>query len=60
MILQERERVIVVDAHKNVTICPQCGNQVLPEDIRCSRCNMLLLLPCGGNCSRCKRKECKK
>ncbi|MBP1765811.1 MAG: hypothetical protein H6Q65_2869 [Firmicutes bacterium] len=44
----------------NAIICPQCANQVSSGNIRCPRCNQLLLTSCEGNCSRCqKRQGCK-
>lgn len=39
-------------------VCPQCGHDVSQtEELRCPRCNQLLLVPCDGNCSRCKRDD---
>ncbi|MCX7781228.1 MAG: hypothetical protein N2491_10015 [Negativicutes bacterium] len=37
--------------------CPQCGNLAAAGNIRCPRCNALLLAPCSGSCSQCAKKN---
>lgn len=40
-------------------LCPQCGYENSNvNELRCMRCNTLLILKCNGSCSNCgKNKE---
>lgn len=37
--------------------CPTCGHKGIAGQIRCLRCNTLLLQPCSGSCRKCKEKN---
>ena len=47
-----------MDAKMKTIVCPQCANHVpQPGNIRCPRCNALLLTACEGNCRRCRKNK---
>lgn len=39
-------------------VCPQCGYEnVNVNELRCMRCNALLILKCNGNCRKCSKSK---
>jgi hypothetical protein len=38
--------------------CPVCGFATKPGDIRCARCNALVITGCSGSCGACGSRTC--
>ncbi len=42
----------------SAAVCPTCGLQLAGDEIRCRRCNALVLTGCGGSCASCGSRTC--
>lgn len=45
-------------ADKAVNLCPLCGLDVPPAELRCPRCHALLVTACSGACASCGSRTC--
>ena len=40
--------------------CPKCGMVIGSGALRCPRCNVLVIMGCGGSCASCGSRSCVK
>jgi len=41
-------------------VCPKCGMVIGSGALRCPRCNVLVIMGCGGSCASCGSRSCVK